>query len=71
MSKAIARGSGSRGRGKAPARGKAQRGRNAPPPSALPDAVRRLSWWIFLGMMIALGGALLWALRVPQTVGST
>jgi cell division protein FtsQ len=71
MTKAIARGSGSRGRAKAPARGKAQRGRNAPPPSALPDAVRRLSWWIFFGMMIALGGALLWALRIPQMVGGT
>jgi cell division protein FtsQ len=71
MSKAIARGSQPRGRGKAPARGKAQRRRNAPPPSALPDAVRRLSGWIFLGMMIALGGALLWALNIPQTAGAT
>jgi cell division protein FtsQ len=71
MSKAIARGSQPRGRGKAPARGKAQRRRNAPPPSALPDAVRRLSGWIFLGMMIALGGALLWALNIPQMIGGT
>jgi cell division protein FtsQ len=71
MSKAIARGSQPRGRGKAPARGKAQRGRGAPPPSALPEAVRRLSWWIFLGMMIALAGALLWAFRIPQMVGGT
>jgi cell division protein FtsQ len=71
MSKAIARGSQPRGRGKAPARGKGQRGRNAPPPSALPEAVRRLSGWIFLGMMIALAGALLWALRIPQMVGGT
>lgn len=71
MSKAIARGSGSRGRAKAPARGKAQRGRGAAPPSALPEAVRRLSWWIFFGMMIALAGALLWALQIPQMVGGT
>jgi cell division protein FtsQ len=71
MSKAIARGSGSRGKGKAPARGKAQRGRGAPSPSALPEAVRRLSWWIFFGMLIALAGALLWALRIPQMVGGT
>lgn len=70
MSKAIARGS-SRGKAKAPARGKAQRGRNAPPPSALPEAVRRLSGWIFFGMMIALAGALFWALRIPQMVGGT
>ena len=69
MSKAIARGS--RSRSKAPARGKAQRGRGAPPASVLPDAVRRLSGWIFLGMLIALAGALLWALRIPQMAGGT
>jgi cell division protein FtsQ len=33
--------------------------------------VRRLSWWIFVGMMVALAGALLWALRIPQMVGAT
>jgi cell division protein FtsQ len=71
MSKAIARGSQARGKARAPARGKGQRGRAAPPAPALPDAVRRFSWWIFLGMMIALAGALLWALRVPQMVGGT
>ena len=71
MSKAIARGAQRRSKGKAPARGKAQRGRGALPPAALPDAVRRLSWWIFVGMMIALAGALLWALRIPQMVGGT
>jgi cell division protein FtsQ len=71
MSKAIARGSPSRGRGKAPARGKAQRGRGSAPAPALPDAVRRLSWWIFVATMIALAGALIWALRLPQMVGGT
>ncbi|HYG47089.1 MAG TPA: cell division protein FtsQ/DivIB [Allosphingosinicella sp.] len=75
MSKAIARGSQARSKGKAPARGAGrgggQRGRAAPPAPALPDAVRRLSWWIFVGMMIALAGALLWALRIPQMVGAT
>ena len=75
MSKAIARGSQARGKGKAPARGAGkgggQRGRASAPAPALPDAVRRLSWWIFVGMMIALAGALLWALRVPQMVGGT
>lgn len=72
MSKAIARGSQARGRGKGSGRTRAQRGRSAAPaPAALPDAVRRLSWWIFLGMMIALAGALLWALRIPQKVGGT
>jgi cell division protein FtsQ len=71
MSKAIARGSAARGRGKSPARGKAQRGRGPAPAPALPDAVRRLSWWIFAAMMIALAGALIWALRLPQMVGGT
>ncbi|MEA3009326.1 MAG: cell division protein FtsQ [Sphingomonadales bacterium] len=71
MSKAISRGSQSRGKAKAPARGKGQRGRAVPPARALPEAVRRLSWWIFLGMMIALAGALLWALRIPQMIGGT
>ncbi|HET9638952.1 MAG TPA: cell division protein FtsQ/DivIB [Allosphingosinicella sp.] len=71
MSKAIARGSGQRSKARAPARGKAQRGRGPAPAPALPDAVRRFSWWIFYGMMIALAGALLWALRVPQMVGGT
>jgi cell division protein FtsQ len=71
MSKAIARGSGQRSKARAPARGKGQRGRAAPPAPALSDAVRRLSWWIFLGMMIALAGALLWALRIPQMIGGT
>ncbi len=72
MSKAIARGSGQRAKAKAPARGKGRAGgRAAPSAPALPDAVRRFSWWIFFGMMIALAGALLWALRIPQMVGGT
>ncbi len=75
MSKAIARGSQARGKARAPARGAGkrggQRGRGAAPSPALPDAVRRFSGWIFLGMMIALAGALLWALRIPQMVGGT
>jgi cell division protein FtsQ len=71
MSKAIARGSQARSKARAPARGKGQRGRASPPAPALPEAVRRFSWWIFTGMMIALAGALLWALRVPQMVGGT
>ncbi|HLL32117.1 MAG TPA: cell division protein FtsQ/DivIB, partial [Allosphingosinicella sp.] len=71
MSKAIARGSQARGKARAPARGKAQRGRAPAPAPALSEAVRRLSWWIFFGMMIALGLALLWALRIPQMVGGT
>ena len=67
MSKAIARGSQTRsarpGRRRAGDRASAAEARRPAP--ALPDAVRRLSWWIFLGMMIALAGALLWALQDP------
>jgi cell division protein FtsQ len=71
MSKAIARGSGQRSKAKAPARGKGKGGRGPAPAPALPEAVRRLSWWIFVAVMIALAGALLWALRIPQLVGGT
>ncbi|HYE28142.1 MAG TPA: cell division protein FtsQ/DivIB [Allosphingosinicella sp.] len=71
MSKAIARGGAARGKDRAPARGKGRRGRGAAPAPALPDAVRRLSGWIFLGMMIVLAGALIWSLRIPQMVGGT
>ncbi|HEX8481951.1 MAG TPA: cell division protein FtsQ/DivIB [Allosphingosinicella sp.] len=71
MSKAIARGSAQRGKAKGPTRAKGQAGRGAAPAPALPEAVRRFSWWIFFGMIIAVGLALLWALRVPQMVGGT
>ncbi|HEX8380908.1 MAG TPA: cell division protein FtsQ/DivIB [Allosphingosinicella sp.] len=71
MSKSIARGSAQRGKVKGPTRGKGQGGRGAAPAPALPEAVRRFSWWIFFGMMIAVALALLWALRVPQMVGGT
>lgn len=77
MSKAIARGSQARGKSKSPARGggggkgRGQRGRSPAPSPALPEAVRRLSGWIFVGMLIALAVALLWALRVPQMIGGT
>jgi cell division protein FtsQ len=70
MSKAIARGSQARGKAKAPARGKGQRGRGAAPAPALPDAVRRLSWWVFIGMLVALAFAALALFKVPQTIGT-
>jgi cell division protein FtsQ len=70
MSKAIARGSQARGKAKAPARGKGQRGRGAAPAPALPDAVRRLSWWVFIGMLVALAIAALALFKVPQTIGT-
>jgi cell division protein FtsQ len=37
----------------------------------LPDAVRRLSGWIFFGMLIALALAGLVAFRVPQLIGGS
>ena len=56
---------------RSPSRGK-QSGRK---PSAqsprLPDAVRRLSWMIFLLMLAALAVALLAAFRIPQLVGTS
>jgi cell division protein FtsQ len=63
----IARGSPAKGRRKAPARG---RGR-APQRQALPEAVRRASGWIFFAILVALGLALLAALRIPALLGGT
>jgi cell division protein FtsQ len=71
MSAKIARGSGrrSRGRAKAPARGKAgARGSEAAAP--LPEAVRKVSWWILLGMVAAVAVAGSLALGVPQALGA-
>jgi cell division protein FtsQ len=34
-----------------------------------PETVRRVSWWIFLGMMAALAIAAILAFRVPQMIG--
>ena len=73
MSAKIARGSGRSGRPKqkSPARGKAKAKAAPPRAAALPDAVRRVSWWIFLGMVAALVLAALMAFSVPQLVGAT
>jgi cell division protein FtsQ len=38
---------------------------------ALPDAVRRLSWIVFVLMLFALAIALLTALRIPQMIGNS
>jgi cell division protein FtsQ len=54
---------GTRGGGKAAAR-------KAPPPSPLSESVRRVSWWIFLGMLVALALATVAALKVPQLLGT-
>ena len=72
MSAKIARGgsSGTRVRGKAPARSGGKNGRKAPPPSPLSEAVRRASWWIFLGVLVALAIAVVAVLKVPQLLGT-
>jgi cell division protein FtsQ len=71
MSAKVARGNSaqrSRSKGKAPARGKGGRKGTADAPQ-LPEAVRRVSWWIFLGMLVAVAVASLMVLRVPQLLG--
>jgi cell division protein FtsQ len=54
---------------------KAARGKKAKAPGlldALPfagDTVRRISWWVFIGMLLAIAIAVASALRVPQMIG--
>lgn len=75
MSAKIARGGQAKGksRSKAPARKPARK--QAPPPGMLdalpfaPDVVRRVSWMLFLLVMLALGVAVAVAMKVPQIVG--
>ncbi|TFI57945.1 FtsQ-type POTRA domain-containing protein [Sphingomonas parva] len=72
MSAKIARGAAAprpRPKNKAPARG--GRGRKgAAEASQLPEAVRRVSWFVLIGMLAALAIALLAAFRVPQMIGT-
>jgi cell division protein FtsQ len=71
MSAKIARGGAaprSRPKGKAAARGRG--GRKGAEASQLPEAVRRISWFILIGMIAALLIAVLAAFRVPQMVGT-
>jgi cell division protein FtsQ len=53
-------------KGKAPVRAKGGRGREK---SAMGEAVRRASWWIFFLVLAALAVAALAAMRVPQMLG--
>jgi cell division protein FtsQ len=55
---------------RAPAKGKGGR-KNAPPPSALPELIRRASAWIFAAVLIAVAIASLIVLQVPQMIGMT
>jgi cell division protein FtsQ len=61
----------SRSKAKAPARGKtgAKGGAAAASPQ-LPEAVRRVSAWILVGVLAALAIAALMAMRVPQLLGA-
>ena len=72
MSAKIARGGASSSRPRAKAQGKGGKGsaRKPAPPSQLSEAVRRVSWWIFFGVLAALALALVAALKVPQLVGT-
>lgn len=77
MTAKIARGSSARGRpkGKAKATGRGGARRKKEPglieslPFA-PETVRRASWWILLGMLIALAVAAAAAFRLPQLAGA-
>jgi cell division protein FtsQ len=72
MSAKIARGQPTRGKGKA----KTARRSSAPPPRALDalplpaETVRRVSWYILIAMLLALGVAVASALQVPQLIGT-
>ena len=72
MTAKIARGGGgvSTRRAKPGPRGGGKGARKAAPASPLPEAVRRVSWWIFLGMLVALAVAVVAALKVPQLLGT-
>jgi cell division protein FtsQ len=70
MSAKIARGASARG--KSGAKGKPpRRGRKPPPDGRMGDSVRRLSGWIFFGMIVAVAVAALAMLRVPQMMGTS
>jgi cell division protein FtsQ len=72
MSSRIARGgSASKPRSKVAARGGGKAtARKTPAESTLSESVRRVSWWIFLGMLVALALATVAALKVPQLLGT-
>ncbi|MEA2998292.1 MAG: cell division protein FtsQ [Sphingomonadales bacterium] len=70
MSAKTARGGGPRQKAK-PGRKPQGRGKAVAPPSALGEAVRRVSGWIFAGLLAAIFIASLVMLRVPQALGLT
>ena len=71
MSAKIARGGAApRSRPKAKPAARGRGGRKGGDASPLPEAVRRISWFILIGMVVALVIALLAAFRVPQMIGT-
>ncbi|HEX8586319.1 MAG TPA: cell division protein FtsQ/DivIB [Allosphingosinicella sp.] len=72
MSAKIARGgsSGSRPRAKTSAKSGGKNGRKAAPTSHFPEAVKRASLYILLGMLAVLAIAVIAMLKVPQLVGT-
>lgn len=76
MSARVAKGSSggrSRSAGKTAARGKSKKAASSPLMNSLPlsgNTVRRISWWIFIGMLIAVAIAVAAALRLPQMIGT-
>lgn len=77
MSARIARGSGAaRARPKARSQPRGKPARKSKSPGLLDslpfaaDTIRRISWWILIGMIIAVGIAVASALRLPQMAGT-
>ena len=73
MSARIARGSSAPRARKAQPKGKARKRSGPGLMEAIPfapETVRRVSWWLFFGMLVALAIAVAVALRVPQRIGT-
>ena len=73
MSARIARGSPAKSRGKAPVRGASKKAAKPSMLDALPvsaEMIRRVSWWILVGMVVAVALAVMAAMHVPQLIGT-
>jgi cell division protein FtsQ len=73
MSAKIARGGSApraRAKAKAPVRGAKPGKKGAAAGGQLPEAVRKVSWWIFVGMIVAVALAALAVFKVPQLLGT-
>jgi cell division protein FtsQ len=68
MSARIARGAAPRAKPRGKTQGRGKKGKVEQGPFS--EMVRRMSWWIFLGMVVAVVLAALFAFRVPQMIGT-